>query len=98
MKKQQVGLIPKILLTLGMLIIFGLGIFYFIEAANGQQSFFTKHFFIPIILLIIGCIAIYLPYVSSKSYSGDTKGDKLMLGVVLVLIFCSILSLVLSFA
>ncbi len=97
MKKVKVGFVPKMILSIGMAIIIGLGILYFIEAYHGTISFFTKHFLLPIVLFVVGAIAIFLPNVSRRSYSGDDKGDKLMLGVGVLLIFCSFLTLGLSF-
>ena len=99
MNKQKVGLLPKIIMTIGMFIIFGLGILYYVEVStgDGNVSFFTKHFMVPIILSIIGAIAMFLPTVSAKTLSGDDKGDKMMYGVGLLLFLCALISLLTSF-
>ena len=52
---------------------------------------------VPIILSIIGAIAMFLPTVSAKTLSGDDKGDKMMYGVGLLLFLCALISLLTSF-
>ena len=99
MNKQKVGLLPKIIMGIGMVIIFVIGINYFIEASTGtgELSYFSQHFMVPIVLLIVGGYALFLPTVSQKSMAGDDRGDKMMVGVGLLLILCSIIALITSF-
>lgn len=97
MNKQKVGIVPKIFMGLGMAIIIGLGIFYFYDSGDGELMFFTQHFFLPIILALIGIIVIFMSVVSQRSLAGDDKGDKMMFGVGLILILCSLITLITSF-
>lgn len=94
----KVGIVPKIVMTIGMVIIFALGALYYYESfVVGELSFFTSHFLIGIVLAIIGCFAIYMPTVSQKSYSGDDRGDKMMFVIGLILFLCAIISIIVSF-
>ena len=94
----KVGIVPKIIMTIGMVIIFALGALYYYESfVVGELSFFTTHFLIGIVLAIIGCFAIYMTTVSQKSYSGDDRGDKMMFVIGLILFLCAIISILVSF-
>lgn len=99
MNKNKVGILPKIIIGVGMAAIFAIGINYFIEAftGDGTLSFFTQHFMLPIVLSIIGAIAIFLPMTAQKSLSGDDKGDNMMYGVGILLFVCAIVALATSF-
>ncbi len=95
--KKGIFLAFRIIVYLAVGIVVGLAILYFIESTNQQMSFFSLHFAIPIILAMIGVIAILLPKLTKKSYSGDTKGDSFMTLVGILLLLCAIMSLGLSF-
>lgn len=97
MNKQKVGILPKIIIAVGMAIIFALGILYYVEASKGELSYFTDHFLIGIVLIIVGCIAMFLPSVSKKSFSGDDKGDNMMIGVGILLIICALVAILTSY-
>lgn len=98
MNKQKVGLLPKIIVGIGMTIIFIVGTIYFIDVfVNEEVSFFSQHFVFPIVLSIVGAIALFLPTGSQKSYAGDDRGDKMMFGVGILLILCAVISLIMSF-
>lgn len=97
MDKIKVRKIFKVLIALDLLIIIGLLILYLIEANNQTMSFFTKHFSLPIILVLVGVVALFLPVVSSKSIAGESKGDSMMIWVGFLLIICAIFSLIFSF-
>lgn len=97
-KNIKVGILPKILMTIGMIIIFALGALYYYESFVLEKlSFFTKHFLIGIVLLIIGCYAVYLPKVSQKSFAGDDKGDKMVFYIGLLLFLSAIITVLVSF-
>lgn len=87
----------KVFVSIGMLAVVGLVVLYFIEQNSGKTSYFTQHFSLAIILFVVGVIALFLPRVSNKSYSGENKGDNLMLVVGFLLIISAIFSIVYSF-
>ena len=99
MNKNKVGILPKIIIGISMIIILAIGTNYMIEAftGDGTLSFFTRHFMIPIVLVIIGGIAIFLPMTAQKTLSGDDKGDNMMYGVGILLFVCAIIALATSF-
>lgn len=87
----------SIIVYVSFIIIVACVIIYFVDLFGETKSYFTEHFAISIILALIGVIALLLPRISKKSYSGDDKGDKLMNIVGVLLLACSIFSLVMSY-
>ncbi|MDE5715545.1 MAG: hypothetical protein K2I42_05365 [Anaeroplasmataceae bacterium] len=90
-------MIFKIIFCVIAAIIIALTIVYFIDAADKEPSYFTKHFAISIILFMCAIIAFILPYVSSKSYRGDKKGDKLMIVISFLLFAFAIFQIIISY-
>ncbi len=90
-------LIFKIIFCLIAAVIISLVIFYFIDIQDKEASYFTKHFAISIILLMCAIVAFILPYVSSKSYRGDKKGDKMMIVISFLLFAFAIFQMILSY-
>lgn len=95
--KKGIFLAFRIIVYVAVAVVVGLAVLYFIESTNQTMSFFSLHFAVPIILAMIGIIAILLPKLTKKSYSGDTKGDNFMTLVGVLLILCAVMSLGLSF-
>lgn len=95
--KKGTFLAFRIIVYVAVAVVVGLAVLYFIESTNQTMSFFSLHFAVPIILAMIGIIAILLPKLTKKSYSGDTKGDNFMTLVGVLLILCAVMSLGLSF-
>ncbi len=73
---------------------------YFVEVIINQKmdSYFIEHFVTPITMFCFGLVALILPILERKrSYSGDSKGEKLMKIVGIALIIISIVTLITSF-
>ena len=87
----------KVMTYITFVIVFGLTVLYLFESEKGQLSFFTSHFAIPIVLFLVGIIAILMPLISNKSYRGENKGDNFMFVIGLILFASSIITLILSF-
>lgn len=97
MQNNKKNLAFKIVVIVAFVCAVALTILYFVEQSNGNQSYFSYHFAIPIILFLVGIIAIILTRISLKSYSGESKGDNLMIVVGILLFVCSIFSLIMSY-
>lgn len=97
MKNKRLGLIFKIIVGISLAAIVAIGIVYFIEAGQETKSYFTIHFAVPILLALVGVIALFLPKVTTKSYSGESRGDNLMIVVGFLLFVCALFSLVMSY-
>ncbi|MDE7100960.1 MAG: hypothetical protein K2O05_03805 [Anaeroplasmataceae bacterium] len=87
----------KIITTIAFIIVLAFSILYFIDFEDGGMNYFKKHFVISIILFLVGIIAILLPKLNQKTLQGENKGDRMMLGVGLLLFVCSILSCLFSY-
>ena len=63
-----------------------------------KQGFYTDHFLLPISILMIGLIALILPFYNRySSYKNDVKNDNVMIIIGILLIFVSLISLMSSF-
>lgn len=87
----------KALTVVTCLTVIALTILYFYELSTGNVSYFSKHFAVGIILALVGLFAIIIPQMSSKTYSGDNKGDKAMPIVGVVIILIAIFTIIRSF-
>lgn len=96
-KKTMAYLAMRIIIVISFLFVIACTIVYFVEFDSQNKSYFSLHFAIPVILLFVGIIAILLSCLSKKNYSGENKGDTMMIGVGALLILCSIISLIMSY-
>lgn len=88
----------KIILAIVMVFIVILGGYYVIELfVINKTSYFTKHFLTSCILFLVGVGALLMPMVSQKKYSGENKGDSLMIVVAFLLFICSLFSIIMSY-
>ncbi|MDE7264305.1 MAG: hypothetical protein K2N64_06560 [Anaeroplasmataceae bacterium] len=96
-KKTMAYLVMRIIIVMSFIFVIACTIVYFIEFDSKNKSYFSLHFAIPVILLLVGIIALLLSCLSKKNYSGESKGDNMMIGVGALLILCSIISLIMSY-
>ncbi len=95
-KKEK--LIIKIAIGVLLAIAIGLGIVVLLYKINGwEENYFIKHFIFAIILIMISGIAFLLPMLNQSRFSGDGKGDSLMLLVGILLFLTAILGIILSY-
>lgn len=95
-KKKALNL--KIVMGIAAGIIVGLLIYYLIELyVIGKLSYFTTHFTIAVCLFCIGIIALLLPKINQRKFSGEGKGDSMMIVVGFLLILCSLISIMISY-
>lgn len=87
----------KIFILIAFIFVVTCTVIYFMEVGHENKSYFSLHFALPIILFLVGVIAIMLSMLSRLSISGESKGDMMMIGVGLVLILISIITLALSY-
>lgn len=87
----------KIVIFVAFIFVVTCTVIYFMEVGHENKSYFSMHFALPIILLFVGVIAIMLSMLSRLSLSGESKGDMMMIGVGLVLVLVSIITLVASY-
>lgn len=99
MNKKQ-NLTTKIIMIVFAAIAIISGIYFILDMyviTNGEISYFSKHFLISICLFCIGVIAILLPSINQKKFSGENKGDSMMVLVGFLLIICSFFSIMISY-
>ena len=96
-KNPVLFLVFRIILVIAFIFVVTCTIIYFMEMGSESRSFFSLHFALPTILLLVGIIAIMLSMMSKMSITGESKGDNMMIGVGFLLILCSIITLILSF-
>ncbi len=97
MQNSKKNLAFKIIVFIAFICAVALTVLYFVEQSNGSQSYFSYHFAIPITLFLVGIIAVFLTRISLKNYSGESKGDNLMIVVGILLFVCAIFSLIMSY-
>ena len=97
-KKKE--LILKIIMSVLMVILLLNVAFYFIDVnlLNGQ-NYYTKHFLMAVSLFFLGIIALMMPMglKNKNRFSGDGKGDSLIIVVGFLLIACALISIIYSF-
>ena len=64
---------------------------------TGNHNFFTRHFALPIVLLMLGAIAFTLPLATRTKFGGDDSKDKVMMVVAIIAVLLAILTFALSF-
>lgn len=63
-----------------------------------KSNYYMQHFLIPIDMILIGFLAIIMPYYNKySSYSANTKGDKYMYIIGIALIFASFIMIIGSY-
>ncbi len=87
----------RIIIFIAFVLIVACTILYFVEFNSETKSYFTMHFALPCILFMVGIIAILMAALSIQSISGESKGDNFMIVVGILLVLCSIISLVWSY-
>ncbi len=95
--KKNLLLAFKTIIWLTLVSVVTLSILYFMDLNSGEPSYFTEHFAISIILILIGIIAIILPKISKETYSGSDRGDNFMVLVGVLLILSSFISIFFSY-
>lgn len=96
-KKKGMLLAFRIVIVISFVFVVTCAIIYFMEFGKEEKSYFSLHFALPIILFLVGLIAIMMSTLSKKNISGESKGDNMMIGVGLLLFLCSILTLIFSY-
>ncbi|MDE7105573.1 MAG: hypothetical protein K2O22_00215 [Anaeroplasmataceae bacterium] len=96
-KNKGIFLAFRIIIVIAFLFVITCTIIYFMEVNQEHRSYFSMHFALPIILFLVGVIAIMLSTLSKMNLSGENKGDNMMLGVGLLLMLCAIVTLIFSF-
>ncbi len=95
---KKKNFILKLIMGILATVSVGLIVLYLVELyALEQVSYFTTHFTTFICLFCIGIIALLLPTLNKKKFSGESKGDSMMLVVGILLIICSFISIMVSY-
>lgn len=96
--KKEMNIIKYILTVLSIIILFNVG--YYLVYANTDMSSnaYIKHCLFPIVILIVGIIALILPFANKySSYTAATKNDKYMYLAGVVLMFGALIMFIGSF-
>ena len=101
MKKQDSKLIKvvKVVIAISSIIILGITCLYLYELfiTPDNISYFSKHFAMSVIFVIIGILAFLLPMANKENIKTDDKGDKMMPIIGIMLFICAIFSCIMSF-
>ena len=88
----------KVVIIISMIIIIGITGFYFYEILGEKEpSYFSVHFALPIIFMVVGILAILLPMANKEKLTTNDKGDKMMPVIGVILILVAIISCIFSF-
>ena len=101
MKKTDTKLVKivKVVITISTIIVLGITGLYLYEIFfnPNEISFFSQHFAISVIFIVIGILAFLLPMVNKENLKTDDKGDKMMPIIGIMLFICAIFSCLMSF-
>ena len=100
MKKNETPIVKivKVVIIISMVIIMGITGFYLYEIFGEKEpSYFSVHFALPIVFMVVGVLAILLPKANKQNLSTDDKGDKMMPIIGVLLIVFALFSCFLSF-
>ena len=97
-KDSSIVKILKIVIIISTIIIVGVtGVYLFESLGEREVSFFSKHFAIPIVFIVVGILAFLLPMANKENIRTDDKGDKMMPIIGILLFICAIFSCLMSF-
>lgn len=96
-KNKKMLLVFRIVIVVSFIFVVTSSIIYFMEIGKENKSYFSSHFALPVILFLVGVIAIMVSTMSKQNLSGESKGDNIMVGVGFLLFLCSILTLIFSY-
>ena len=94
-KKEK--LIIKIILAVLLTIAITFTVLVFIYLQQPEVPYWINHFGFFLILTPVSGIALLLPMLNQSRYSGDGKGDSLMLIVAILLFLSGLVSIGLSY-
>ena len=101
MKKEDTKLVKgvKVVIAISTVIVLAITGLYLYEIFfnSGNISFFSEHFAISVIFIVIGVLAFLLPMVNKENIKTDDKGDKMMPIIGIMLFICAIFSCLMSF-
>ena len=101
MKQKDTKLVKavKVVITISTVIILGITGLYLYETFFTPEniSYFSQHFAISVIFVVIGILAFLLPMVNKENIKTDDKGDKMMPFIGVMLFICAIFSCIMSF-
>lgn len=98
LNNKNIVTITKIISVIAFVVICLIAGLYLFESFSGKEpSYFSVHFAIPIIMFILGVLAILLPKVNGTKYLSNAQGDKMMPVVGVLLILCSLATLLMSY-
>ncbi|MCI9182692.1 MAG: hypothetical protein HFG90_05490 [Acholeplasmatales bacterium] len=87
----------RVIILIAFVVVMSCTILYFVEMNSDNKSYFTIHFALPLILFMVGIIALFMAMLSKQSLTGESKGDNLMIVVGILLMVCSVIALVWSY-
>ena len=85
----------RVIILIAFVVVMSCTILYFVEMNSDNKSYFTIHFALPLILFMVGIIALFMAMLSKQSLTGE--GDNLMIVVGILLMVCSVIALVWSY-
>ena len=101
MKQKDSNLVKivKVVIAISTVIILAITGLYLYETffTPDNISFFSKHFAISVIFIVIGVLAFLLPMVNKENIKTDDKGDNMMPIIGVMLFICAIFSCLMSF-
>lgn len=90
--------ILKVVIVIATIIIIGVtGVYLYEIFAEKEVSFFSKHFALPIVFMVVGVLAFLLPMANKENLRTDDRGDKMMPIIGILLFVCAIFSCLMSF-
>lgn len=84
------------IILVAFLVVMTCTILYFVEM-NGERSYFTLHFALPLIIFMVGIIAVFMAALSMQNMSGESRGDNFMIVVGILLMISAVVALVWSY-
>ena len=96
MPSNKTKFILKIVLFVSSVLAAGIGIYLAVCMFANINNYFTVHFGMAIVLLLVSVVAFTLPVITKKKYADDSK-DRIMFVVGVLLVLLSILTVVMSY-
>lgn len=92
-----IKILKVVIIVATIIIICVTGVYLYEIFTEKEVSFFSKHFALPIVFMVVGILAFLLPMANKENLRTDDRGDKMMPIIGILLFICAIFSCLMSF-
>lgn len=96
MPTTRTRFVLKIVVLVSSILAAAIGVYLVVCMFSGIENYYTQHFGLASVLLLVSPIALILPILTKKKYQEDSK-DKIMFVIGVLLIMFAVLTVAISY-